>query len=310
MVFVRSMFLRKADAPLTVQVPAPGADRPAWTRVAVIAGIGFVVGVAWPRLAGVRLGPSVPESASAAASAAPVEIVPALSGGAPSAPSAPTPAAAAVLAPVPSASVAPSVNLTVGHGVVFACKSASGDSLKAGECGSLPGLDGIVMPRLRKVADCPEAANNPGKLHVVVHIDFGRGGVGVDLGRGNGVSSADALLSCAKTAMQGAVMSGVPHENSRYSVAYSLTFADGSGGATPQASASARGAGDTSGDGSAQIVWDVAIVRDAPKTGKVVAHLPHGSTVRLGAAKEGWFPVKYGDGFANDGWVYRGAVGK
>jgi hypothetical protein len=308
MVLMRSMFSRKADAPLTVQVPAPGADRPAWTKVAVIAGIGFVVGVAWPRLAGVRLGPSVPESASAAATSAPVESVPASI--ASIAPSTPVPAVAAVPAPPPSASAAPVVNLTVGHGVIFACKSASGDTLKAGECGSLPGLDGIVMPRLRKVADCPEAANNPGKLHVVVHIDFGRGGVGVDLGRGNSVSSPDALLACAKTSMQGAVMSGVPHENSRYSVAYSLTFGDASGGATPQGSASGRVGGDASGDGSAQIVWEVAIVRDAPKTGKVVAHLPHGSTVKLGPAKEGWFPVKYGDGFASDGWVYRGAVGK
>ena len=36
------------------------------------------------------------------------------------------------------------------------------------ERGMLPGLDGIVMPRLRKLADCPEATGATGKLHLVV----------------------------------------------------------------------------------------------------------------------------------------------
>ena len=55
------MVFRKADGPLSVQIPRPAADRPSWSRVGVIAAVGFIVGVAWPRLAGVRLGPSVPE---------------------------------------------------------------------------------------------------------------------------------------------------------------------------------------------------------------------------------------------------------
>jgi hypothetical protein len=25
---------------------------------------------------------------------------------------------------------------------------------------------------------------------------------------------------------------------------------------------------------------------------------------------QGWYPVKYGDGFASDGWVYRAAIGR
>jgi hypothetical protein len=75
-------------------------------------------------------------------------------------------------------------------------------------------------------------------------------------------------------------------------------------------SASVRPPSDTA-EGSAQIVWEVALVRDAPKTGgKIVARLPRGTTVRLGPLKEGWYPVKYGDGFSGDGWVFRGAVGR
>jgi hypothetical protein len=308
------MLSRKADGPLTVQIPGPAEDRPSWTRVGVIAAIGFVVGVAWPRLAGVRLGPSVPESATAsvAASAAPpsepIAAQPAT--GAPAPASAGVSAAVVAPAPVPSAPAAVSVN--VGHGVVFACKSSDGDSLKGGDCGSLPGLDGIVMPRLRKLAECPEAAGATGKLHLVVHADFPRGGLGVDLGRGHGVSSPDALLACAKTAMTGAGLSGVPHDNPRYSVSYTVTFAsEGTAAAPASASASARPvAGGDAAEGTAQVVWEVAIVRDAPKTGKVVARLQHGAELHLGPVKDGWYPVKFGDGFANDGWVYRGAIGR
>jgi hypothetical protein len=62
-------------------------------------------------------------------------------------------------------------------------------------------------------------------------------------------------------------------------------------------------------EGSAQVVWEVALVRDAPK-GKIVARLPRGTPVRLGPVKDGWYPVKYGDTFSGDGWVFRGAVGR
>ena len=309
------MLSRKADGPLTVQIPGPAADRPSWTRVGVIAAIGFVVGVAWPRLAGVRMGPSVPEAAtaSAAAVAPPSEQVAALPVTA--TPPASTGVPAVVVAPAPPASVAVPVSLAVGHGVVFGCKTSDGDSLKGGECGGLPGLDGIIMPRLRKLAECPEAAGATGKLHLVVHVDFPRGGLGVDLGRGHGVSSPDALLACAKTAMTGASLNAVVHDNPRYSVAYSVTFT-GEGASAPSASASASahgGGAATGGDaaeGTAQVVWEVAIVRDAPKTGKVVARLQHGAELHLGVVKDGWYPVKFGDGFTSDGWVYRGAIGR
>ncbi|HEY3822502.1 MAG TPA: SH3 domain-containing protein [Polyangiaceae bacterium] len=307
------MLSRKADGPLTVQIPGPAEDRPSWTRVGVIAAIGFVVGVAWPRLAGVRLGPSVPEvaTASAAAPASPDQVAALPTGAAPAAPGSTT-LPAAVVAPAPAAPAPATVNVAVGHGVVFGCKTSDGDSLKGGDCGSLPGLDGIVMPRLRKLAECPEAVGASGKLHLVLHIDFPRGGIGVDLGRGHGVSSPDALLACAKTAMTGAAPAGVAHDNPRYSVAYSVTFT-GEGASAPSASAAsarpAAGGGDAT-EGTAQVVWEVAIVRDAPKTGKVVARLQHGAELHLGPVKDGWYPVKFGDGFTNDGWVYRGAIGR
>jgi hypothetical protein len=301
------MFSRKADGPLSVQIPAPTEDRPSWSRVGVIAAIGFLVGVAWPRLAGVRLGPSVPESPSTTASAAPPAET-----AAPAAPPVSSPSIPAVAAvPVPAPSAPAPVAVSVAHGIVFACKTPDGDSLKGGECGTLSGLDAIVMPRLRKLAECPDAASASGKLHLIVHLDFPRGGIGVDLGKGHGVSAPDALLACAKTDMGGAGLSGIAHENSRYSVAYAVTFGSGASSAPSSAASTPPAhAGGEAESGPAQVVWEVAIVRDAPKTGKVVARLQRGAELRLGAPKDGWYPVKFGDGFASDGWVYRGAIGK
>ena len=39
------MLSRKADGPLEVQIPRPADDQPSWTRVGVIAAIGFIVGI-------------------------------------------------------------------------------------------------------------------------------------------------------------------------------------------------------------------------------------------------------------------------
>jgi hypothetical protein len=302
------MFSHKANEPLTVQIPGQADDRPSWTRVGVITAIGFLVGVAWPRIAGVRLGPSVPEapaSGSVASAAAPPSAAPP--------PAAPSDVAAVATVPAvpssppPSATIPPApLNVTVGRGIVFACRTAEGDSLKGADCGSLPGLDGLVSPRLRKLADCGEAAGSNGKVHLVLHIDFPRGGLSVDLGRGHSVAASDAVLACAKAEMTGLGLASVSHENPRYSVAYTVTFGGGVAGAgTPTAHGAAEGA-----DDKAQVVWEVAIVRDAPKTGKVVARLQRGTELHLGAARDGWYPVKFGDGFASDGWLYRGAIGK
>jgi hypothetical protein len=190
------MVRRNADAPLVVEVPPAGADRPSWGRVGVITAIGFIVGVAWPRLAGVRLGPSVPEAPSSSAAASP-------SGAAAGPPSAgavsvlPSAVAVAPASSQPAAAVAPAADVSATH------------RRHGGHGDSSPG---------------PEAKEAE--------------------------------------------------------------------------------------DAAAQVTWEVAIIRDAPKTGKVLARLQRGTAIRVGAAKDGWYPVKYGEGFASDGWVYRGAIGR
>jgi hypothetical protein len=223
---------RMADSPLIVRFPKPAEDRPSWTKLGVITAIGFLVGVLWPRLAGVRLGPAVPEAPSATVAAAPPS-APAERGAVPPAAivaSAPpfvrtTPPSADVPSALPERGrnlVAPAnehATVSVGHGAIFACNTSAGDSLKGGACGNLPGLDSAIMPRLRKIADCPEAAAASGTLHLVVRVDFSRDALGVDLARTQAVSSPDGLLACARAAVAGASLNNIAHDNARYSVA-------------------------------------------------------------------------------------------
>ncbi len=283
-----------------------------------MAAIGFTIGVAWPRLAGVRLGPSVPEAPSAAGSNAGTGM-----------PNTVPPAPAAALAAAPSQTVAaplipaPAVVIAMpSHGSVFACRSADGASLHASDCGGLPGLDRIVMARLRKLGDCPAAAGVNGTVHFVARVDFDHGG-SVDFGRARGTSPPEALLTCAKTMMAGISVAGLTHhDESRYSVAYSVAF--GPSDAPVDAAAALPGpvaAGTESAPASplavhdvspqtAAVEWEAAIVRDEPKTGNIVARLPRGTALRVGTVKDGWYPIKYGDGFVSEGWVYRGAIGR
>jgi hypothetical protein len=308
------MFSPKADGRLQVQIPAPAQDRPSWTKVGVITAIGFIIGIAWPRVMGVRLGPSVPADITAAGGGS--ASAPASSGLIPetatSLGSAPGAVPAAAMASAPSAPLVIPPDVTVSHGSIFACKNADGDSLKGPDCGTLPGFDSLVMPRLRNLSDCPDAASTTGKVHFIVHLDFTRGALSVEMSKSHGVHAGDALLACAKTNIAGLGLGGVPHDNPRYSVAYTVGFEPAGSASTNPSSSTDAGFPHAPGDpdSTAQVVWEVAIVRDAPKTGKVVARLQRGATVQLGAVRDGWYPVKYGDGFGSDGWLYRGALGR
>src|SRR5258708_5707127 len=117
------------DAPLAVEVPASDRDKPGWVKVGVIAAVGFIVGIAWPRVVGGRLGPGAPGEAAAAAAAA--ASASGHGGRAPDAPPASVvakspqtvaSAASSAPAPAPSATGGAPPNITVQKGTVLSCK--------------------------------------------------------------------------------------------------------------------------------------------------------------------------------------------
>jgi hypothetical protein len=124
------------------------------------------------------------------------------------------------------------------------------------------------------------------------------------------VDNKDSLDQCLRESFDRVSLNAVGHDNPLYGVFYSVTFTprDSAGGA---AAASLSTEQDTpSGPQTAQVAWEVAIVRDSPRTGAVIGRLQRGARVRVGAGQDGWFRVKYGSDFGSEGWVYRGAIGK
>lgn len=316
-----------------VEVPDRGRDRPAWGKVGVIALIGFVIGIAWPRVAGVRLGPKAPgdgAQAAASASAAP---------GRASDPGAVPPTAVVTASPasataaLPPTSAAPAATasevaptVSVARGLVITCKTQDGESKKGKECGGSPqGLDNALVPRLRKLSACPAALGKSGKLAAVVTIDFGAGRVGVDAGKSSNVDGSAEITQCLKKELAGFTGGGIDHEHPRYTVVYNTTFTLPSGAASASATGATASAStapvaapqsasadptpppDAPATGGGQVVWEKALVRDVPKTGQIVASLPRGTKVESHGMKDNWVKIKFDKG---EGWVYRAAIGK
>ena len=71
--------MAKADSPLKVEIPRPADEQPVWTRVGAIGAFGFLIGIAWPKVLGVKIGPNVPGDTRATAEAV-VKAPPASSG--------------------------------------------------------------------------------------------------------------------------------------------------------------------------------------------------------------------------------------
>jgi hypothetical protein len=321
---------KKSDAPFVVDLPNASADQPSWIRVGIFAVVGLVIGVAWPRVFGIRLGPSAPAAAAAEAQsgARPTDPPPAL----PATVAAASPTAtgagsgvnpAAMTAASSDAAGSGASTVEVKHGIIISCKTDTGETLKGAACGSLD-FDAIALPRLKHLSHCPTADGADGKLSVLFGLDFESNKVRIDVGRSTTIENKDTFSVCLNGAFDKVSLGAMAHDNTRYTVSYSVHFAPkgsvtpatGTGGSaggdtasTPSAPTTASPTADVAAD-SAEVVWQVAIVRDSPRTGNVVARLPRGTTVKIASNQEGWYRVHYGPSFGSEGWVYRASVGK
>ncbi len=300
--------MRRRDEPLSVEIPSPTDDRPAVARVGMVAALGFIVGIVWPRLAGVHVAPTVPNDSPAATSAAVVAGAPASSSAQPAV-RPPPPAASASAAANP----APSESAAVGQGTILRCRDAKGKERTS--CGSLL-FDPVATPRLEALARCPGAAGATGKLSVGFDVDFKKKAVHVFRGKSTTLARpvGDAIVKCATSAFANVSLDDVPHELPRYTLTYAVTFA-APGQAQPAAAPAAdgQGAGTTSSEvpasGVATIAYDVALARSSPRAGAVVGRVLRGVKVKVLGRQNDWYRIQLG-AEGQDGWVYRGAIGR
>lgn len=285
---------------LSVRIPKHGEDQPKLVKVAVITAIGFAVGVLWPRVFGVKLAPAVPTETEASAE-------PAQPG---AASASPPPAAKAVPAPAPEPAAAPAAEPTdrfkVSDPKTTSCRDAKG--VKKDGCEALE-IDGLVRPKILALAGCPASANVQGTLSLGLELDFGSGKVS-DVLKGKSTNlpdaTADALITCAKKELVTLSLSAVEHQHAKYTVFYIVELLPA--GQKAEAPAADGGTEVTAASGRATVTWEVAIVRDQPKDGEIVARLMRGTRVVVSGRDGDWYRIKY-DAKGAEGWVFRTAIG-
>jgi hypothetical protein len=308
--------MAKAERPLKVEIPRPGTDQPIWSRVGIVGVAGFVIGIAWPRVAGVKIGPSVPAdlAAKVEATASPSAVRPSVSAsaGASAAPAAPsgTPADAEDAPPTANQEL-----VVVGPGKIVACWDKK--DKKIDDCEKLL-FDPIALKRLRELAKCSSAVGLSGKMTIGFEVDFGKKEIGVKKRKsGNTLpgSTVSGIVQCAGHEFGNASLEEVPHKHRHYTLTYALNFyppgkhPEGVP-ATPEGGDGEPVAGSTTSEaeasGTATISWDTALLRKDPKDGEVVARIVRGTKVKIIGKQNDWYKIESG---AKAGWVYRGAIG-
>jgi hypothetical protein len=298
------------DKRQTVKVEVPGSkdDGVKFGRVGIIAVVGFAIGIAWPRLAGVKLVPSVPVPAAAEASAreltgAPAETnKPALT---------PPPAPSAAIADKP-----PAERLLVSDVQVASCRNEHGK--RAQSCDRVD-FDRVAREHLRELSGCPGTEQATGVLSLGFELDFEAGKIkSIQNGKSTSLEqeNVDRLLACARERFANVSLAGIAHEQKSYTLYYRLELlgpggADASkpGAGEPAAAASAGSEEGSPASGHATVSWDVALVRSDPKRdGEVRARVLSGTRVVVTGKNGDWFRIKY-DAKGNQGWVYRTAIG-
>jgi len=255
-------------------------------HVLIIALIGFVVGVVWPRLAGVSLVPEAPiERAEPADEAENPDNAP---------PAASAPEAGLIeLLPEDRLSVSP-VKLT---------SCAQGEK-KSNKCDAIE-VDDLLHPHLMALLGCPAAEGLFGVLSLGFKLDLVQGKVlGIESGRSTDLpeQSTKELLRCAENELAGVALNRLQHQYDSYQVFYLLEFK------TPEAAAQDK-TSVTAASGKATVQWRTALIRKEPeRDGQVVARLLTGAVVVVTGRMGEWYRVKYDDK-GREGWVHGAAVG-
>jgi hypothetical protein len=294
------MAMSRRQPVLKVDVPRASKAPLRLGRVGLIAAVGFGVGVLWPRIAGLRLVPTLPAGAASSPdlSGAPPDEVPAASALASAAP-APPPKKPELL---PTGSPPP----VVGEAQITSCRDAAGG--KVATCDSVD-FDRVARDRLSSL-DCPAARKASGVVSLGFELDFTTERV-TRIASGKATSLGDealsAVLDCYRQSFKDVSLVAIPHEHQRYTIFYRIELA--AAPAAPSTAASSAPVAVTPASGTATVSWETALVHATPeKDGKVVARVLSGTRVAVSGRSGDWYRVKY-DARGREGWVFRTAIG-
>lgn len=291
--------LKRKQRPLKVEIPPPEA-KPPYARVGVFAAVGLVIGVAWPSVAGIRVGPEIPGSEKVADADGAAVAEPALAATA-NEPSTAEPATA----PASDVAVSKEQRVVVGGGEIRKCYK--GKSEIEGDCGRLA-LDKLIVPKLEELTSCPAALGLEGQLEVGFDIAFDDKAIKVVPGKKGEIPSTtvNGIVRCVADFIADVSPEKIQNKHSRYKVFYTVDFFPPGTALPTEGDKDAPEGEADSRRGVAAVTWDTALVRAEPTTGKVIARLVRGTRVTILGRRKDWYRVKIQ---SKEGWVYRGALG-
>lgn len=257
-----------------------------------IAVFGFVVGAAWPKLAGVKLIPEAPRDEFRAPPSASSEVVVERKG-------------AAVPLDRAEPSGPSSETLEVGRVEIQSCVTEAGRVEKS--CGELD-VDALILPRLLMLESCPERAGASGLLSLGFDLDYRTKGVEkVRSGASTSLpdSVRDGLLVCARKALGSLKLPAEKPAHARYTVFYRIGFRL-SGTDRAEASPVERASGEV------LVRWPTALVRKgADRNADVVAKVRKGARLKVRGRKGDWLEVETSEqGKPKVGFIHGAAVGE
>lgn len=258
----------------------------------ILAVIGFALGVAWPKIAGVKLIPEAPRDEFRVPPSASVELVkgsasppPATTGSSPATPS--------------------SESLEVSRAEIKSCQSERGKAEKS--CGELD-VDAILLPRILMLESCPERAGASGVLSLGVDLNFTtrqiekvRSGVSTTLPD----AVRDGLLKCAKKDFASVKLSSEKVPHAKYTIFYRVGFR--LSGTETNAAALVKPA-----SGEVLVRWPTALIRkEADRNSDVVLKVRSGATLRVTGRVGDWLLVEASEnGQSKTGYIHGAAVGE
>jgi hypothetical protein len=297
--------VQRQKTALKVDVPKQKDEPLKLGRVGIIAVLGFAIGIAWPRLAGVRLVPTLPNESGSAKED--------LSGAPEERPHASAVASVVPAPPPPEATPRAPENQppVVGEAQVTSCNDGKG---RLKNCDDVD-FDRVARAPIEAFDDCEAARGISGVLSLGFELDFSTERVTrVTSGKATTLApkELDTLLECYRKAFKKVSLDGIPHEHQGYTIFYRVEL---KGEKTLPGAASAGAQGEsapiavTPASGTATVTWNTALVRESPdREGKTIARVLQGTRVGVTGRSGDWYRVKY-DAKGNQGWVFRTAIG-
>lgn len=298
--------MAKEDAPLTVKIPAPAEDRAISSKVGIIAVVGFAVGVLWPRLLHVKVGPTPPDQEPRTAVAA-ANTAQASASAAPPTSSAPDPVDVGDDPP----KTTNKETVIVAPGVITGCVNKKKENVQ--DCGPFS-FDKYVSDKLAALGTCAFAIGQKGDYSVSLNVNFDEKKPSITVSEGKvkstfGTMASRGLLKCTQDELKTIELDKIPHTHQSYRVEYKLSFYPPGVSPEEPKDPAAPGDEDKTELGNATVVAAKAIVRDKPERekGKQIAKLPQGTHVKILRQDKDWYEIESGK---TKGWVHRQAIGK